>query len=589
MATEKVQWVYEARDKLTPELKQMDKQYDSLQRNVKQTETKTTSAMSRSKQSIGDTARQVPMLGSAFDAITSPVGAAATAITGVGLAAGKAISAASTFEDQFTQIEQLNLGRPQEELTQYREDIIQTSKDINAMTDQTAKAFFDVQSATGLFGDEVQSIVSDVGEFADATSADLTTSINAAVKQYRNFDIETGNFDRALESNIKTVQTGIVTYDELARVQADYAGTASAANQTIDSANKLFAAFTSSAKNTEEAATLTKTAFESLAEKSTIKTLEEFNIQMTDMDGNLLQVDTIMQNLVRRFDSMSPQQMRAMKEEVGGTEGLTMLLNQAQNQGDDLLETFKSFDNTEADISKVTEKAEDDLSKIQNDLMADINAEFTELGDSLMPAWISALKLAKQELSILADLGSSFSDSIGSGLSNLGDSQLLQSLIPGGNFLATATDFFGGTQQESSSDKQRGNQNNGDQQPTADPDFLNSMMGVDQQQNDPLKNLTSLNSVTNKNGSLGMGLFNGSNQNGSGAGGDNEESGEEIDGVVSGGKRTKQVNVSIESLINELMFNTESPQEGLDNMDERIKEALIRAVRDAEIALSQSS
>ena len=53
----------------------------------------------------------------------------------------------------------MNLNKSKEEMESYKQSIVDTSRTIDQMPETTAKAFFDVQSATGLFGEEVKQVV----------------------------------------------------------------------------------------------------------------------------------------------------------------------------------------------------------------------------------------------------------------------------------------------------------------------------------------------------------------------------------------------------------------------------------------------
>jgi TP901 family phage tail tape measure protein len=586
MAQEKVTWVYDAKDKLTPELKGMNQQYDKLQQEAKRTESAVSGGFRRSKQSLTEFVDEIPMAGEALRFLQSPAGIAAGAIGGIGLAAGKAVNEAEQLERQFLKIEQMNLNKSKEEMESYKKSIVETSRTIDQMPETTAKAFFDVQSATGLFGEEVKQVVEQVGTFADATNTDLTSSINAAVKAYRNFDLEAGNLDKLLQANIKTVQTGITTYNQLANVQADYAGTAAAANQTVASANKLFSAFTATSKNVDEAATLTKTAFESLSESSVVNTLEEFNIQVTDAQGNLLKTEPIVRNMVRAFEDLGPEQIRKLKEEVGGTEGMTMLLSQAQSQGEGLLKTFEKFDNTEADISKVTDKAKDDLSEIKEDIMTDISAEFTTIGEGILPIWVDVLKDVK---SIMKSINSLSDFSLPDGLNKILNAELpgrlSGSLSDAASKLASGSPF--GFEAE---DPLKNFQAPAEATDTG----IAARKQLDILNSGPSKEQRELQQTLDKQSNI---LFNriepkttaqqDTEQPDPSKDAQDQQTEQEAQEVVTGGKRTKVVRVSIENLVNDLEFNTTNVQEGFQDMEEGVKQALIRAVQDAEITLSE--
>src|SRR5699024_5009241 len=106
-----------------------------------------------------------------------------------------------------------------------------------------------------------------VGKFAQATGADLNVTMKSVSKSMKSFGIGTGDIADLLESNAKAVNAGLVTFDQLAKVQSTYAASAATAGQSIDAANKSFAFFLGVTKNADEASTMTKTFFQGLQQQ----------------------------------------------------------------------------------------------------------------------------------------------------------------------------------------------------------------------------------------------------------------------------------------------------------------------------------
>src|SRR5690606_36583605 len=120
----------------------------------------------------------------------------------------------------------------------------------------------DLQSATGVYGDDAIAIFKKGGQYSLATGADVNDSMNATTKAMKAFGMKVEDIDKLLESNAKAVQVGITTFDELAKVQTVYAGATASAGQSVDVGNKVFAMFTSIAKSGDLAANMTKTFFQ---------------------------------------------------------------------------------------------------------------------------------------------------------------------------------------------------------------------------------------------------------------------------------------------------------------------------------------
>ena len=101
----------------------------------------------------------------------------AGAVAGLFVVANKAVGAAADFSSEFRNIQNLNLGKNINEMEAYKKTIKQTAFDTGKNLIDTTKAFYDVQSATGLFGDDVANLVDKVAKFSTATGKRKTRKI----------------------------------------------------------------------------------------------------------------------------------------------------------------------------------------------------------------------------------------------------------------------------------------------------------------------------------------------------------------------------------------------------------------------------
>lgn len=336
-------------------------------------------------QALREVAGQIPGLNSALTMLSSPLGAAGIGIGVVTAGLYKGVQAAKEFDSQFLELRQLNLDKPREEMDSLNDRILEMSMRMGSNATATAKAFYDVQSATGRYGDEVAKIVEQTTLFSQVTKADLDASITGAAKAINAFGLSADQMEGYFASSAKTVQVGITTFKELAEVQTDYAGAAAAANQTVDDANKLFAAFTITAKSSREAATLTKTAFQDIAKKSTIDGFTKLGVSIFDTEGRMRSVDAITRDLVPQLKGLNDVQFAQLKEQIGGSEGLRGYLNQVKSMGDQVISAFDAFDATEFGMNDALRNAENDLTLMSTKLNNQINTGFIMLGQQIMP------------------------------------------------------------------------------------------------------------------------------------------------------------------------------------------------------------
>ena len=306
---------------------------------------------------------------------------------------GLATAAASKFEKTFLQLRNLNTDKSQAEIRALRSEILALSLETGLGANALSRAYFDVQSANVATRDGIKKIVKDVGLFARATGADLNKSIESTVKTMRAFNLEASDTERIFAANFATIQGGIVTYDELAQRQVVFAGAAGAANQTIESANALFAALSVTGASVRVSASKAASAFEGLADPAIAKGLENIGVEVFDANRQLNQMDIFIPSLVKELGKLTPDAFRDLSKELGGPDGFSSLLQQARVNGDKLNETIKNFGETtkQLDISKIIKDANGDVSILTGIVKNQLNTLFIKLGEVILPTVAGAL------------------------------------------------------------------------------------------------------------------------------------------------------------------------------------------------------
>jgi|GEM_PF-1604298 len=363
---------------LTKARKSIKKNVGSMQEKLKELKSGHIKAFSAIKDEVPGFARAITLMRNPYVLVT----AAAISFFAI---AGKVSNAAASFNKEFLNIRQLNLDKSTEQLEQYRQLVLDTAFDVGIGGNEAAKAFYDVQSGLGTFGQDTAKIVTQVGRFSVATGQELPDGINATVKSMKAFKLGANDVDMLLQSNAKTVQLGITTFGELAKVQSEYAGAAASAGQSVDTANKVFAVFTSISSNSATAATKAKTAFESLTAKNTTKAFKKIGVAAFDAQGGMRGLEDITKDLVPKLAKMSDQDFLKFRESIGGTEGLRDLLNQLRNDGTGVLETFQKFDNVNFDINKAIKNANGDFNTLKGIVGNRLNVVMIELGSVILP------------------------------------------------------------------------------------------------------------------------------------------------------------------------------------------------------------
>lgn len=396
MSNNTTTWEFIFQDRSDPEFNKLYSKFNKMDKSVSKIEGNTINFGStmdkvakKGKRGFKDLATEIPGVGRAFQLIKNPIVMTGAAIVGIGAFMNKASKEAANFNNEFLELKNLNLNKTDQQIKNLRDDVLNLSLSKGLDPEKTSKAFFDVQSSTEKFGKEVEDIVGKVGVFARTMKADYNTSVEGAAKAMGIFQFGAKDLDQYLASNYKTVQVGITTFDQLAKVQTEYAGAAAAAGQDFDQANKLFALFTKTSKNVDIAATMTKSAFQDLTKKSTIKGFKKLGVEIFDASGNMRAFEDISRDAVPALKKLDDSQFSKLKEEIGGSEGLRGLMDQLKNSGDDVLSTFDAFNNTDFDFDKALENANGDLKVMSEIVDNKLSAAWIRFGDKITPIMIS--------------------------------------------------------------------------------------------------------------------------------------------------------------------------------------------------------
>jgi len=338
--------------------------------------------------SVGGLMSKLPIGAAGANPYVAGALAVAGALTAVGVAAWGAAKKADQFYEVYKGLLDLNQEKSASQMKNLRNTILDASMAKGLSANQLAKGAYDVQSATGIFGKGSVQIAQKVGSFAQATGADFDAALNATTKTMKAFGLGVKDVDRILAASASTVKAGITTFEELARVQAEYAGMASSAGQSVETANKVFAVFTSLTKDSSTAATAVKGAFQDMSKL--IEPLQAMGINISDANGNFRQLDKIMIDLSPKLSNLSDMQFAQLKKSIGGNEGLVMLLNAAKNGGDELLKTFQTFDKSKFSVDKALSQVS--MGTEQQKLQNRLDTLKIQLGETLRPFFVELLQ-----------------------------------------------------------------------------------------------------------------------------------------------------------------------------------------------------
>lgn len=387
-AQSKLELILEWKNKIKSGLSQAKKQVSG---SVGKMNNELSSFRSSAVKAFGAAKDEIPGLARGLELVTNKYVLMAAAVVGIATGMAKATQRAADFNHEFLDIRQLNLDKSSESLDNYRQMALDTAFDTGISAAKMSKAFYDIQSGLGIYGDEVAQINQKLGDFSIATKADFGDSVNASIKAMSAFGFGVEKLDNYLASNAKTVQVGITTFKELAQVQTEYAGAAASAGQGVDTANKIFAAFTKLGKDSATSATLAKTAFQGITQKTTIDGLKKMGINLFDANGQMKDMTAIIREAVPKIKQMSDSEFSTLRNAIGGPEGLQALFNQMRAAGDDMLATFDAFDASRFNIDDALKNAKGDFNTLKDIVGNRLNVVLTELGSQILPTVARAL------------------------------------------------------------------------------------------------------------------------------------------------------------------------------------------------------
>lgn len=598
-------------------LRQIDGEFDKLKKSAKQVEGqvvdsvgKMDTKMSKFKMGVTSLAGEFPLLGNAIRLATSPLGLLTIGLVGVTAAFSHGAQKAKEFDNTFLEVKNLNLDKTNSQMEKLRNNILNTSFDKGLDPDKFARGMFDVQSATGKYGDEVVDIVQKIGVFSRTMKSDFNETINGASKAMGIFKFGADGLDDYLASSAKVVQLGITTFDQLAKVQTEFAGAAAASGQGYDEANKVFSVFTKTTKNVDIAATMTKGFFEDL------KKLEKIKVKVFE-NGEFRKTDDILKDVNDKFKSLDNESISNLIEQIGGNEGLRGLLKQVQANGDDVLKLFKDFDNQEFDFDEALKNANGDLVLMDEIVNNKLTAAWIRLGETITPIFISIKSALADMMDWFTDIPAAFSKIKGFDIDIAGKNKSDAGL----EHLQSKLDAISDPQQkEAYLDGLIKMETNKLEKNKADfQDYMNNSaiyskekgfkesegFGITKSIEDIKKQgvvgydrwkiqteMKSQEMLINEMLGLKRGLTEGgtildedpNKQSITGS----KTADDSIKGISVAGAAVRHVTVNIENLIRENIINASNAQNGMMMTADEITQIIVRAVRDAELTLSSN-
>lgn len=385
--------VYEliGRDYVSPVLDRMKVKADDANRVMRNLRSQTIGMNANMREA----AREIPGMGRALSMVKNPLIMGGALIAGVGAVMVDATNRAKAFNTEFRNLANINLSRSIGELSRLKTMIANTAyaggHDISA----TSRAYFDVQSITGMYGSQASPMVRKGMEFARLMGADPNEWVAGLAKAQANYGFSNADIDKYQASAYASLVAGAMTFDQLAKASPVFAGSAAASGQSFTDAMKMFTLFTMRTKSTDEAATMTNSLFRDLTRVGTIKGFLKAGINPYTSEGSFKSIVQLMTELADVFASKNTQlEVNNLKNAFSGSEGLTAMLNAAAGGAEQLAAQLRNFDNAELNLAQAREIALGDLNLLESELRNKLNTSLTQLGEALLPARVELTRLS---------------------------------------------------------------------------------------------------------------------------------------------------------------------------------------------------
>lgn len=376
--------VYEliGRDYVSPVLDKMKVKADDANRVMRSLRSQTIGMNTNMREA----AREIPGVGRALSMVKNPLIMGGALIAGISAVTVDATNRAKAFNAEFRNLANINLSRSIGELNRLKGMIASTAyaggHDIGA----TSRAYFDVQSITGMYGAQASPMVRQGMEFARLMGADPNEWVAGLAKAQANYGFSNADIGKYQSAAYASLVAGAMTFDQLAKASPVFAGSAAASGQSFTDAMKMFTLFTMRTKSTDEAATMTNSLFRDLTREGTIKGFLNAGINPYNSDGSFKSVIQLMTELADVFSSQQTQlQVNNLKNAFSGSEGLTAMLNAAAGGAEQLTSQLHNFETAELKLGEARALARNDATLLEEELRNRLNIQLTELGQALLP------------------------------------------------------------------------------------------------------------------------------------------------------------------------------------------------------------
>lgn len=330
-----------------------------------------------------------------------PIGIAASL---AGVVGAKSYAAVKAFEPAARELRLANMDKTPAQQSALRSQVLSTAAREGFNAQDTALAYTEVKRVMGGRDGEVGAFVAQVGRAAGALNMELMPMVASSAKAMKDFGLPLLQAKDLLDSNVKTMATAGVSYQTLASAQESYAAAARLANQQMGTANGMYAVFAVNGRDAAAAGGKLVQAMDQLARPKSTEGLKTIGVNVYDANGRLRQMDDVVRELVPAMARLNDEQFNELKRSIGGNGGLRDLLDLTRSSGEDVLATLNKFKDTSLGIDDQLQAARNDLDLLAKQVEERMNTAWIRVGEGLKPLFVTLKKGMAWALEGVADM-----------------------------------------------------------------------------------------------------------------------------------------------------------------------------------------
>lgn len=294
----------------------------------------------------------------ALKATTAIIGGAATAVVGIGTAA---IKVGADFEAGMSKVQAIS-NASAEEMVKLTEKAKEMGAKTKFSAGESAEAF-QYMAMAGWKTEDMLAGIEGVMNLAAASGEDLATTSDIVTDALTAFGMsaaDSGRFADVLAAASSNANTNVSMMGETFKYVAPVAGALGFSAEDCATAIGLMA---NSGIKASQAGTSLRSIFTRMAKptKDVQAAMDQLNISMTNSDGSMKDLNTIMRDLRKGFSGLTEEQKTQMAATIGGQEAMSGLLAIVNASDEDFEKLSESIYNSEGAAERMAETMMDNL------------------------------------------------------------------------------------------------------------------------------------------------------------------------------------------------------------------------------------